>query len=935
MEQQPTHVVTTREFVGRSAELHSLAGIADKVTTGSPQVVWIRGRAGIGKTSLVRQFVTALPGFTVLWATADPSESLVDYGVVDQLVRRLPADVRGSTPLLDGIVGSDANPLAVGAQLLELLGTLQSRNSVVIVVDDVQWADSTSISALAFLLRRIWIDQILVVFVARPVRDLESGQIVERLTHSSPGASTIDLAGLTSVEAAGLSRLVTGDELPIWAVERLRDYTAGHPLLLRKLLTDVPVAELVDHARPLTAPRSVVTAVNADMRQLPPPTRDLLDALAVLGTRSPLARVARISGVERPAEALQPALDAELVHWWPDDPICPIALAHDLQREGIYRALTPARRRELHARAAAVVDQGTAWAHRVAASTSTDSQLAGELEKAAAGEAEAGRHGVAAAYLRWAADLSATQAEYERRFLTSGVHAMFSSDRGEVARVHARSSSITPSALRSLFLGLAALLIDGHWSAARQLFVEAVRQSDATPTEQWVSSTARAGLAAAQVWGGDDAEAASAARAALATGSLPTLLSDYTRVLLAVAVSRIHGMIRGRETFAELPANPSLVPTVNLDALTCRGAMDTMLGRFAAAKRDLAYVIERHRAGAFLIGGSTPYAYLAAAHYQLGEWDDAAITIQQALASASDAEEQPQNRALRRLVASLVPSGRGDWDSAEEHVRLAHQFAQQVDSAQDLRYAALAQATLQHAQDDNPSGMLTTLRDVRGLSDEEAARGGHNWWSLWLRPLLIEALLHTHAAEAAGRHLARLRLAATDAPYLAPTVLRLSATLTDQLGDRRGALTAVSSYLTQRPPGTPPLPEGLLEHDHGRRLLAENRRDEAIEWLRSAKARFAGLGAVPYERRVDRDLASCGVREAGPTTRFSSLTGREAEVVHLVERQLTNREIGAQLFVTAKTVEYHLGNIYGKLGVTSRRELRRLLAQPRDPHSGR
>jgi DNA-binding CsgD family transcriptional regulator len=933
MEQQPTHMVTTRGFVGRSAELRSLAGIADKVTTGSPQVVWIRGRAGIGKTSLVRAFVAGLTDFTVLWAAADPSETLADYGVVDQLVRRLPADVRGATPLLAGAVGSDANPLAVGAQLLELLGTLQSRGSVVIVVDDVQWADASSISALGFLLRRIWIDQVLVVFVARPIQDLESGQLIERLTHSAPDASTIDLAGLSSPEAAGLSRLVTGDELPTWAVERLRDYTAGHPLLLRKLLTDLPVAELVDHARPLTAPRSVVTAVNVDMRQLPVATRDLLAALAVLGTRSPLARVVRISGVERPTEALQPALEAELVDWWPDDPICPIALAHDLQREGIYRALTPARRRELHARAAAVVDQGTAWAHRVAASTSTDSRLAAELEQAAAAVAEAGRHSVAAAYLRWAADLSATQAEYERRLLTSGVHAMFSSDRGEVARVHARSLNITPSALRSLFLGLAALLIDGHWSAARQLFVEAVTQSDSTATEQWVRGTARAGLAAAQVWGGDDAEAERAARAALATGGLPTLLSDYTRVLLAVATSRIHGMIRGRATFADLPANPSLVPTVNLDALTCRGAMDTMLGRFAAAKRDLAYVVDRHRAGAFLLGGSTPYAYLAASHYQLGEWDDAAIVVQQALASAADGEEQPQNRTLRRLVASLVPSGRGDWETAREHVRLAHQFAQQVDSAQDLRYAALAQAIMQHARGDDPSSMLTTLRAVPGLSDEKAGSGMHNWWSLWLRPLLIEALLRTRAVQSAGRHLARLQLAAVDAPYLAPTVQRLSAALTDQLGDRRSALTAVSTYLTQRSSGTP-LAEGLLEHEHGRRLLADHRRGEAIEWLRSAKSRFADLGAVPYGRRVEHDLASCGVREAGSTTRLSALTGREAEVVHLVERQLTNREIGAQLFVTAKTVEYHLGNIYGKLGVTSRRELRRLLAQPRDPPPG-
>jgi DNA-binding CsgD family transcriptional regulator len=929
MGRQPVDAVVTTTFVGRSAELRRLADIADKVVAGSPQVVWVRGRAGMGKTSLVRHFVSTLAEFTVLWATADGSESLLEYGVIDQLVHRLPPDARQWTSLLDSVAGAEANPLAVGAQLLDLLGTLQRGHSVMIVVDDVQWADANSISALSFLLRRIWVDQVLVVLVARPVHDLQSGKIVERLTHSAPHAATIDLAGLGSADVAGLSSLVVGKDLPGWAVERLWRYTRGHPLLLRTLLADVPSAELVDRSRSLTAPRSMVAAVNASMRQLPVSTRGLLDALAVLGTRSPLARVARISGIEHPTEALQPALDAGLMLWWPDDPVSPIALAHDLHREAIYSALTPVRRRELHARAAAVVDQGTAWAHRVAASTSTDSRLAGDLEKAAAAEAGSGRHGVAAAYLRWAADLSGTPSEYERRLLTSGVHALFSADRTEAIRVRACSPSITPSALRSLFLGLTALWIDGDWSTSQRLLVEAVNQSGSAPTARWVRSAASAGLAASQVWGDDSAAAERAALAALAIGGLPTLLLDYTRVLLAVVTSRMHGIVAGRATLTGLPANPSLVSTVNLDALACRGAMDTLLGRFESAKRDLGDVVRRHRAGTYLIGGSQPYAYLAASHYQLGEWDDATIVIEQALASAADADEPPQNRTVRRLVASLVPSGRGDWPTALRHVQLARELAAQVGGAQDLRYAALAHATMQHAKGDR-AGLLEALRDVPGLSDDENGESNNTWWELWLRPLLIEGLLHRGATDVAGHHLALLRKATSEAPYLMPTVVRLSAALASRLDDAQGALAMATTYLEQRPPARLPLAEGLLEHEHGRRLLAGDRRAEAIEWLRSAKQCFARLGAAPYEQRVDDDLRLCGVRSARSPALLAGLTGREAEVVHLVERHLTNREIGGQLFVTAKTVEYHLGNIYGKLGVNSRRELRELLAARRE-----
>ena len=133
-----------------------------------------------------------------------------------------------------------------------------------------------------------------------------------------------------------------------------------------------------------------------------------------------------------------------------------------------------------------------------------------------------------------------------------------------------------------------------------------------------------------------------------------------------------------------------------------------------------------------------------------------------------------------------------------------------------------------------------------------------------------------------------------------------------------------------------PLADGLLEHDHGRRLLAVGRHVDGIRMLRSAKQRFARLGAIPFEQRVDEDLDNVIVPPAVvPAPRrpdvLAGLTDRESEVAHLVGRNMTNREIGAELYVTTKTVEYHLGNIYAKLGITSRRQLRDLLAERPHP----
>ena len=900
-------------FVGREAELARLAELGDKVRAGDPQVVSVRGPAGIGKTSVVRRFANGLHDFTVLVASADAGETGLDHGVVGQLVRRVPTELR--TPLLTDPVPADASPLAVGAQLLDLLGRLQAASSaassVAIVVDDAQWADAPSVQALGFVLRRIWADQVLVVVVAR-----EDAPRLDRLARSGPTSTTIELSGLRTQEVARLSLVVAGRELPAPAAERLRSYTGGHPLHLRTLLAEVPSDQLSGEHR-IAVPRSLVTAVRATTERLPVPTRDLLDGLAVLGTRGPLARLAHVAGVPRPSEALQPALDAGLAQWWPNEPSSPVGIVHELQREAIYSALSPARRSLLHARAAEVVDRSTAWAHRVAAATSADADLAAELEAAATEQSELGQHGVAAEYLLWAADLSPTRADQERRLLTSGVQVLFSRDRTRAFELLPRFERCAPSPLRSLCLGFVALFASGEWAAAQRWFTES--RADAGPdVPNWVRSTAAAGLAGAYTWSGRDREAVAAVREALAAGDLPAVLRDYTELLAATARCRVDGMAAGLEELDHLPRNPSAVPAEQLDTLACRGAIRTMLGRFADARRDLTNVVLRTRRGVFLIGGAVPHCYLAAGHYQLGDWDEAAAVMRHA-AAVDEHDEQPQNLVLRRMAATFVPAGRGDWPAAGEHVLAANRLAQQLGGPQDLRYAALAEATLEHARGDH-ARVLAVLSRLPG-ADPRDDDGVHRWWDLWWRPLLVEALLALGRTDAAATQLDRLRARADGVAYLDSTVARLTAWHRSTTGDGDAALADTAAFLRRPRPVAIPLADSLLEHDHARRLLTEGRVEEATTLLRSAKTRLHLLGATPFERRVDEDLDRCGVPDRTRDV-LAGLTDREWEVARLVGRNLTNREIGARLYVTTKTVEYHLGNVYAKLGIASRRELR-------------
>ncbi|MFD2416580.1 helix-turn-helix transcriptional regulator [Amycolatopsis pigmentata] len=135
-----------------------------------------------------------------------------------------------------------------------------------------------------------------------------------------------------------------------------------------------------------------------------------------------------------------------------------------------------------------------------------------------------------------------------------------------------------------------------------------------------------------------------------------------------------------------------------------------------------------------------------------------------------------------------------------------------------------------------------------------------------------------------------------------------------------------------RDPSTPhlPLPRAVLEHDYGRLLLSAGYRTDARVWLAQSHRRFTVLGARPFPRRAEQALRLCGRAMPKPVTGGPGLAEREEQVSRLVAHGLTNREIANELYITTKTVEYHLSNVYAKLGVASRQELKRLLA-PRQP----
>ncbi|MFZ1116873.1 MAG: ATP-binding protein, partial [Propionibacteriaceae bacterium] len=275
---------TDDPFVGRADELALLNAEMQRVTGGEPRLVWLTGEAGIGKTSLVRRFVGGLSGVRVLWAGGDENETDLPYGVVNQLLTDLPASEPGSGLALR----PDADPLAVGADLLSELGTLQTSGPVLVVIDDAQWADHRSAQAVVFVARRLRSDQVMILLSSRSDAP-DPRQLWERALAQSQLTRRLSLGGLTAEDLRRLSSSIDGVLLSPAASRRLHEHTGGHPLYARALLEELPAEALMEASAALPAPHSMSFLVLVRLAKLSPPAQDLVLAAAVLGSRCALS----------------------------------------------------------------------------------------------------------------------------------------------------------------------------------------------------------------------------------------------------------------------------------------------------------------------------------------------------------------------------------------------------------------------------------------------------------------------------------------------------------------------------------------------------------------------------------------------------------------------------------------------------------------------
>ncbi|GGO81044.1 helix-turn-helix transcriptional regulator [Nonomuraea cavernae] len=973
-------------FVGRAVELALVRGALRAAGGGLARTIAIEGPEGIGKTALLRHALaeaagdravcggtagrnmgcggtagrnmgcgdagcgdagcgSAADGSTeesagrrefgetvgvqVLAASGDEEERRLRFGVVRQLL---------------GEVAQD-DPWSVGQAVFDELERLQAARPVVVVVDDAQWADRPSLQALAFALRRLRAGRVLALVSCRDLADEWLPQGLRRLLTGGE-ALRLTLAGLTAADLARLAGQVPAGSgepaagpLTARAAARLREHTSGNPLHARALLATHTARRLADPGVRLPAPGTFARPFARRLRAGDARTRALIAACAVLGDPCDLhvaAAVAAALDSRLPAyeaetpPAGDPATASSGVAAWPvaapeagggvarvealdaleggvnagvleERPGRTVAFRDPLARAAAYGMLGAGARARLHLAAARVVeDTGTALRHRAAAADGPDETLAEELVGFAAKEAQHGLWLEAAAHLELAAGLSEPATTRDELRTAVLEHVLLG---GDVVRADelAAAAGPDPRPERRYVLGRLALAA-GRFDEAAESLAEAWR--DRAPG--FAADTAEQ-LAWLHLVRGDRQAAASWARLAIEQPIQGPAGRPYD--VLALSGEPLQGRPH------DAPAPPALpvaagrsrdVPAAQggpsgglAGAVRClrgddAGAASALLARAVTAEERAG--LPHHR----LLAG----ALLAVAEYRDGRWADAVARGERVLAEARELGQRWLLPCLEAVcVAPLV--ARGEHERALAHASAARAAAREMRHAMGEAAADVAMALLEGG-------------DEPAVTPHAAAATGDPFVPD-PRPRLVELLVAEGRLGEAEQELAGLAGVAGQARQARLRGLLLAA--------RNAPAEAEASFehaLGLAAEGRDPLEEGRVLLDLGRLLRRTGRRRAAAERLRAAREVFVRLGAHPLVAGCAQELEACGLEPSG-TVRLG-LTPQEFSTARLVADGRTNRQIARELLISVKTVEYHIGKIYTKLGIGSRVALASRLA---------
>lgn len=910
-------------FVGRDQERALLFERLETLGAGSGHVVILEGEAGVGKTCLIQEVLIRARelGTAVHHAQPEELEWTRPFGpLADALGCRLGATHPGRALIGRALAGDiEASEFQIVEQLLALTAELADELPLVLAVDDLQWADPSTLRALRSMGRRLADAPVLMLLAARPApRSVELTTLIRQF--EAGGSTRIlltpldDVAIRVLIEASlgappgpGLTAHVArAAGNPLFVTELLRAFVEGGAVRLADGVADVVVDS--------TLPASLRATILGRLAPFEGPAMDLLRKASLLGTAFTLRDLSAV--LRRPAVELTEALGEALEHHVLVDAGDRLAFRHDLIRDAVYEDMPLDVRRALHRDvASALAEAGApatqvAWHHwlggRPGDTTAVDWLRRAAREQAARAPA------VAVDLLRRALELVPRGSSQRDEIILDLIRPLVDRGEGDEAVALAREvlaglhdPQLRARAYRLLshaqllgdFAGAQAALDEGLSVAGLADYDRAALLADRTnltidPDEAIARGEQALGLAEAA--GNDHAR----------IRALTTLAPR--RVPVATALSLANTAADAARALCGQQDRDAEAIYLLGDALFLRAKTRFELDEFEPGQRDLREALrlaERLGAVAYV-----PIIYndILKGLWHSGEWEDAMTEAATALALAEDVGAKAEVTGVLALAA-LIHLQRDEIETAERHINRA--VALPPPSADPLNTWL--------------SAALVSFHHVRG---EPVVAVRHAREAVALQPQArMDAV---HAGLAAGdlefvrsiTEVAEGDACKMQTPFREALALRCRG-LVDQ--DVVALLTAVSAH--RRIP-RPFFLAGACE-DAARALHRVGRAEEARALATEASAGYERLGARWDIARADALLRELGVRRGARSVRtsvnggWSSLTKTEQRVVALVREGLTNAQIGERMYISHRTVSTHLTHVYAKVGVSSRAEL--------------
>jgi DNA-binding CsgD family transcriptional regulator len=904
-------------LVGRHHERARLDALLAGLPKHRSAALVLQGEPGIGKSSLLAYAAEHAGRARTLRAQGVESELELPFAALHQLFHsyrdelgRLPAPqsaaLRGALGLAPGHAD---DRFLVAAGVLTLLGELAGDDGLLCLVDDAHWLDRPSADALLFAARRLDAEGVGLIFATRSS---------ERHRLPAPGLDVLDLPGLAAAEADALLSEHAPETTPL-VRERLVASTAGNPLALLEL-PGVLSAEQRTGRMPLPEPLPAgaqVTQLFADrLRQLEPAGRRLLQIAAAEDTGD-LAMILRATG--QSAGALQSAEQIGLVEIRDGR----LTFRHPLMRSAVYHDATFAARQAAHVALAEALDETEqpdrrAW-HRAAAAVGADEDIAAALERSAERAAKVGGIAAAAAALQRAAELTPTAADRARR-LIAAAYAHWTAGAAEPAAALLRRAApvVTTDDARAQVLHLHGLieLRSGLPDTAYRLLLDSATHAAASAPHTALRTLVLAAEAAS--FTGDSQRVIEVGRVA---AGISAAANDSLAKLMAGMLSGTATIFSGEWQAGAQQLREVVTAADGLDdatALLWAGRAALYLGDQHTARAMHERAVRTARATGALGLLTTALDRLAFSDLLLGRPEDTEISAGEGRQLAS---EIGQDEAVIHYLGILAHAAaiRGD----EPVCRSYAERSATGSAARNIRLVgalctwSLGLLELGLGRPEVALAHFDRLAPGTG-TDHPAIR-------LWSTPDLVEAAVRAGQPAAARAPLEAFAAWAgnTGVPWALAAAARCRALLADlpaALDEYEQALAHLAADHSPRL-----FDEARTHLLYGEALRRAKRRSQSRVHLRTALESFERLSATPWAERARTELRASGetARSRAPGVQ-AQLTPQERQIATYAGQGASNPEIAAALFLSRRTVEYHLRKVFTKLGIASRNELTRL-----------